>query len=199
VSDPHDTYVLGLTVHREFLALDADGNGITPAGLTLHRLDPPTWTPPGTDLTPAIVTPVDGVTGLHGIDDVPTVAGRHLYQWRSTAPALAVDQVVVLLAGDAARVTLADVTAYLGPTSWDSTAIAGALAAEQSAQDQRCRTSSVYPPDLAEAVMRRVARNLALRGLPLAMQAGDAGASYAPGRDPEIRRLEGPYRRRVVG
>lgn len=54
-----------------------------------------------------------------------------------------------------------------------------------------------YPVDLAEAVCRRVARNLALRGLPLAVLQSDAegGALVTPGKDPEIRRLEGPYRR----
>ena len=54
---------------------------------------------------------------------------------------------------------------------------------------------------LDEALKRRVQRNLAMRALPLAIQAGDA--ETAPVRlgssDPEVRRLEARYRRRVVG
>jgi hypothetical protein len=91
--------------------------------------------------------------------------------------------------------------------------IAGALATEIAAQKKAVRVSAfgtdpeppadpvAYPVDLAEAVGRRVARNLALRGLPLAVLQSDAegGALVTPGKDPEVRRLEGPYRRLPSG
>lgn len=198
-TDPHDTYVLGNTVHREFLTYDGDGNLAgtkSSTGLTLTRLTPPAWTEPGTDLTAAVVE-LDA--GTFAIDDVPDAAGRHIYRWRTTTPDLAVDQVVVLLAGDGARATLAELKAYMNTTSWTDPELVLALAAEQSAQDARCRWSSVYPVDLRLAVYRRVARHLALRSLPLAVSATESGSLFAPHRDPEVRRLEAPYARLAVG
>jgi hypothetical protein len=46
-----------------------------------------------------------------------------------------------------------------------------------------------------------VARNLAMRGLPVAVLRGDgeAGDTILPGRDPEVRRFEAPYRRLKMG
>lgn len=80
-------------------------------------------------------------------------------------------------------------------------AIQEALDAEAAAQRAVCRVEAVYPNDLREALMRRVARNLAMRGLPLAIPRGDAdaGPQILPGRDPEVRRLEAPHRKLVVG
>lgn len=98
--------------------------------------------------------------------------------------------------------TLEDVTAYLGDTSYSQDEIASALAAETAAQAAMCRIPVAYPADLGEALKRRVARNLALRGVPLSVVGGDTldgGNVYVPGRDPEIRRLEAPHRRLVVG
>lgn len=55
------------------------------------------------------------------------------------------------------------------------------------------------PSDLAEALKRRVARNLAMRSLPLGVQSDELGATRVGSVDPEVRRLEGPYRRLAVG
>lgn len=91
--------------------------------------------------------------------------------------------------------------------------IAGALATEIANQKTAVRKSAfgidpappaepvAYPVDLAEALCRRVARNLALRGLPLAvLQASSEGGPMAtPGKDPEIRRLEFPHRKLPSG
>jgi hypothetical protein len=91
---------------------------------------------------------------------------------------------------------------YLGPTSWTDDDVADALAAESAAQRAVCRVPAAYPADLGEALKRRVAVNLARRPLALGMTQGDAEtgtASYLPGSDPEVRRLEGPWRRLVVG
>jgi hypothetical protein len=93
------------------------------------------------------------------------------------------------------------------------TEIASALATEIAAQRKAVRAAAfgvdpaapaapvAYPTDLAEAVCRRVARNLALRGIPLAVLQGDTetGPTVLPGRDPEVRRLEAPYRRLPAG
>lgn len=74
-----------------------------------------------------------------------------------------------------------------------------ALDAEASAQRRVCEVPATYPADLAQALKRRVARNLAMRGIPLAVFQGDAetGSLTPPGRDSEVRRLEGPYRKLV--
>jgi hypothetical protein len=73
-----------------------------------------------------------------------------------------------------------------------------ALAVEAAAQAK----AVTYPddsdstPDLDEALCRRVACNLARRPLPLAYSMGDAEvATRFPLRDPEVRRLEAPYRK----
>lgn len=85
--------------------------------------------------------------------------------------------------------------------SWTDAQVDGALAAEQVAQANRCKipTGPVWPADLAEALMRRVLRNIAMRGLALGVQSYDGGGVYIGARDPEITRLEAPYRRRPVG
>lgn len=106
------------------------------------------------------------------------------------------------------------VQAYLGPdASADTAAVTSALATEKAAQKSACRIPQDttdplvpvddYPADLAEALCRRVAVNLANRNLPLGIQttASEFGGSVARvgGQDREVRRLEGPYRKRAVG
>jgi hypothetical protein len=111
---------------------------------------------------------------------------------------------------------LAAVKRYLRIDAVDETRdeeIGGALATEILAQRKVVRRTAFgvdpappaeplpYPADLAEAVCRRVARNLALRGLPLATLQSDseAGPLVLPGKDPEIRRLEGTSRKLITG
>lgn len=97
--------------------------------------------------------------------------------------------------------TVAEVTEYLGATSATAEEIASAYAAEKADQANRCRVpadTDVWPASLSEALCRRVARNLALRGLPIAVLQGDAegGNTVLPGTDPEVRRFEGPHRKK---
>jgi hypothetical protein len=95
---------------------------------------------------------------------------------------------------------VAQVREYLGASSsgHSDLEVSGALAAEVAAQRRVCRSIG-YPPDLVEALLRRVGRNLAARSIPLGVQAQEFGALYVGGTDPEIRRLEAPWRRRTVG
>lgn len=100
--------------------------------------------------------------------------------------------------------TAEDVEAYLGDTSYSTDDITAVLAAEKAAQAARCRVpgdEATWPADLAEALKRRVARNLALRMLPLAQLEGDADVGLITPRvvDAEVRRLEGPWRKLVFG
>lgn len=96
-----------------------------------------------------------------------------------------------------------DCATYMGAdaASWSAPEIADALLVEAGAQRDRCRVGAAYPDPLRGALLRRVQRNLAMRRLPLAMPTGDAdaGAGVLPGRDPEVRRLEAPYRRLPIG
>jgi hypothetical protein len=89
---------------------------------------------------------------------------------------------------------------YLGSNSWTDAEVLDALNAEMAAQMRVCRVPAAYPYDLRQALMRRVARNLALRRVPTAVLRGDAdaGPTYLPGRDPEVRRLESPWRKVVI-
>lgn len=97
---------------------------------------------------------------------------------------------------------VAEVKTYLGFKALDTSKdamVLDALDAEIAAQRAVCRVPVVYPADLAQALKRRVARNLALRGMPVMVLRGDAesGSLVPPGRDAEVRRLEGPYRKLV--
>lgn len=90
--------------------------------------------------------------------------------------------------------------------SWDTDAVQGAYLAEKAAQASVCKVpadDAEWPDSLAEALGRRVAHNLALRALPLGVQAslseGGVAQTRVGGTDAEVRRLEGPYRKRVVG
>lgn len=117
--------------------------------------------------------------------------------------------------------TLPELLAYLGPeaeASWGPYGsqpggpIDKALAAEIAAQAAVVRfpadplppePPAPYPADLAEALFRRVSHNLAVRRLPLGVQANISEMAVATtrvgGTDAEVRRLEAPYRRMAVG
>ena len=88
-----------------------------------------------------------------------------------------------------------------GGTSQEDDTIEGALAAETRAQARVCRIPATYPEDLGEALMRRVARNLAARQVPIAqITSFDGGqqVSRVPSWDNEVRRLEGPFRKVIL-
>ena len=152
-------------------------------------------------------TPVVERLGLGDYRAAYTVAapGRHV------AEAATVDYGAAFFAAYAAGSTtemgmpsVDDVATYLreSAASWATEDLQDALDAEAAAQRSVCRVKAVYPADLREALLRRVARNLALRGLPLAVLRGDAEAgdtTILPGRDPEVRRLEAPHRKLVFG
>lgn len=75
--------------------------------------------------------------------------------------------------------------------------VSRALATETAAQESVCDIG-VGSDDLDEALLRRVACNLARRPLPLAYAQGDEVPTRFPKHDPEVRRLEGPYLKVVV-
>lgn len=100
--------------------------------------------------------------------------------------------------------TLQDVSDYLGSHSATEETLQDALDAEAAAQRARCDIPATYPADLRQALLRRIMRNLAMRRIAYNGTAlGDAEveppAFALGGNDPEVRRLEAPYRRLVVG
>lgn len=70
--------------------------------------------------------------------------------------------------------------------------------AEVTDQAARCRVEP-YNDALAAALVRRVLRALNMANLPLGLIQDETGATRVGTTDPEVRRLEGPYRKVVVG
>jgi hypothetical protein len=76
--------------------------------------------------------------------------------------------------------------------------------AEALIQARLCRVPedpNALTPDLVQAIYRRVAREVAAKGVPLGMMGGDSeyGTARLSRFDAEIERLEGPNRKVVVG
>ena len=98
-------------------------------------------------------------------------------------------------------VDLTAVKTYLGTAAgqWSDAELTRTLASEASAQSARVRALSPRPADLDEALLRRVSRNLAMRKVPLGVAVSEVEATRIGARDPEITRLEGPYKKVAVG
>jgi hypothetical protein len=73
------------------------------------------------------------------------------------------------------------------------------LDAETHNQAKVCDIPEWGSADLDLALMRRVARSVSAQGIPLGVVGLDTeyGTARMPSYDPEIERLEGPYRRAV--
>jgi len=132
-------------------------------------------------------------TGLHGALDFTAYA-------TAVVTAAGMPTLVDLRGADPERDDPDDL-GYLGENAATDAQIMDALEAEASAQRDTCRIPAAYPASLRQALLRRVARNLAMRGSPTAVLQGDAESGdtvVLPGRDPEVRRLEGPHRRMMT-
>lgn len=155
--------------------------------------------PNGTTATPTLER---RDTGIYRVACPVASAGRYVGSVAATGYGAA--SVAVYVAATTANGAMPDaeeVTAYLRDNggSWEQADITGALAAEAQAQRDVCRIPAAYPASLREALLRRVQRNLAMRGQPYAVLEGaEAGAQFIPGTDPEVRRLERPYRKVVL-
>lgn len=83
--------------------------------------------------------------------------------------------------------------------SYSDEAIENATTAERELQQRACRVDPLSAA-LFEALCRRVHRNLAMRAIPLGVQeTGDGVGVRLGSNDPEVRRLEAPYRKTAVG
>ncbi|GAA5153831.1 hypothetical protein GCM10023340_36440 [Nocardioides marinquilinus] len=93
--------------------------------------------------------------------------------------------------------SVASVATQLGKTADE---IRGAYHAEVASQRRRCDIEGYgYDQDLNAALVRRVRRHLAMDPLPLGVLVDEVGGTRVGSTDPEVRRLEAPYRRVVVG
>jgi hypothetical protein len=149
------------------------------------------------------VVPVYEGSGLWGAVYTTTSEGRHIMAASTPQDTLLLAAYVDMVTTEAGMPTAADVSVYLGTYAgtWSMTEIGDALAAERAAQRARCGERAIYPDDLRQALLRRCQRNLAMRRHPLAVMSADVdgGSTVLPGKDPEVRRLEAPFRRLVVG
>jgi len=163
--------------------------------------------------------PVVTVTKPDGTTTVPTVqtlaSGVYLAQYtiaaagRHVATAATSSHGSVAFTAFATAVTaaadmpdLGEVKVYLGANGASDDQITDALNTEAQAQRDICDIPAAYPASLRQALKRRVARNLSMQRIPLAVLQGDAEAgttsAFLPGSDPEVNRLEKPYRRLLV-
>jgi hypothetical protein len=180
--------------------LDVDGQLVTDDTVTATKTDP-------SAVTSALAVTAPG-PGVYRAVLYPAAAGRWTARLTSSYGALDFAAYVTAVSAPPTLLELMgdpDVDGddgYLGPISWTDADVQSALDSEAAAQRAVCRVPAAYPADLGEALKRRVAVNLARRPLALGMTQGDADtgtAAYLPGSDPEVRRLEGPWRKLVVG
>lgn len=166
----------------------------------------------GTTVVAATSTGVTKLsTGLYSYEwaiDDDQDAGDYSVIWDATdgdGDAVQTSEVVTVVTANAVVVpTVAAFRTYLrgDASSFTDNDLLDALTVEAAAQAAACYIPDTYPDDLRGALLRRAQRNLAMRMLPLAIQQGDAevGVTLAPpGTDPEVRRLERPYRKLLVG
>jgi hypothetical protein len=179
--------------------------------LTSDTLTVTVTKPDGTGATPVaeLVT-----TGRYRVSFVATIAGRYVARVVGAAHGVATYAVHAnAVTPGSGMPTLVDLrgdpdadpdptTGYLGATSHTDDEIQDALDAEAANQRAVCDVPAEYTADLRQALLRRVARNLAMRRqkLGLIMPSDEASqATFIPRLDGEIRRLEGPHRRLPVG
>ncbi len=91
---------------------------------------------------------------------------------------------------------LAAIKTYLGDsaTQYTDPQIQAALDAETQRQRDVCTIPALYPASLADALRRRVARNLAAQALPLAYRRDPEGSAIRlAGEDAIVKRIESAY------
>jgi hypothetical protein len=145
------------------------------------------------------------ILGVYVVEHDVTEVGRHQIAVAVASTAFGNDVISWCVTSRATTGVPPDMSAvrsYLGDTSATDEEIADALEAEQAAQARACTIPADYPPDLAQALKRRVARNLAARSVPLVnlttFEGGGSSNMRVPWRDAEIARLEAAYRRWTV-
>jgi hypothetical protein len=188
--DVGDEWVISVAI------LDDDGD---PTDATVGII---VTTPSGLISGPVVT---EDETGLYTSTFTTTEEGRHLAVATVTGDVVGVCAFTAWTSSPTyadGMPTISDVSLYLGESSWTNDELTDALEAEAAAQRARCKVPAVYPADLAQALKRRVARNLAARSVPVATFTsfdGGGTSTRVPMLDAEIARFEAPYRKRRVG
>lgn len=156
--------------------------------------------PNASTATPAVETVT---TGVYRAEYLPAVAGRY------TAAAVSATHGTALFAAYVSAVTVgtgvptvAEYKDYVKQDfgSWSDAEIEETLDVEASAQRKVCRVGAVIDPDLRSALLRRVRVNFSRRGQPVLVTVDSEGNNtFLPINDPEVRRLERPFRKLVMG
>lgn len=175
---------------------DASGylsSAVTPALLVTK--------PDGTSTAPVFTAGTS--TGMWLATYTPLVAGRFLAHASTVEDAADAAAFVAGPTTAGGMPNVNDVALYLkgAASSFTQQDMQDRLDSEMEHQQGKCGVRAVFPEPLRDALLRRVQRALAMRALPLATQQGDAdgGSFLLPGNDPEVRRLEAPYRKLVCG
>lgn len=174
---------------------DADGSPVSVA---------PTVTITLPDATSATPTPTETGTGAYRVEYVLADPGRYIA--RAVAASYGAADFAAYASATVAAADMPDLDDVLNYLGWDEDNPAGdaqeALDAQSTAQRNRCNVGAVYGADLRGALYRRVARHLAMKGIPLAVLRGDGEGgqnTVLPARDPVVRDLEAPHRKLVMG
>lgn len=154
-----------------------------------------------------VTNPATGINTYSWAANLGLVPGPYLVTWAGVDVAsdvVSATELVTVVAAGSGVPDLDDVKIYLKIDEDDTSQdfdVQDALEAEIQAQRDVCRIPDEFSASLRQALLRRVARNLALRGLPLMVLRGNAevGDLTPPGRDPEVRRFEAPHRKLPVG
>jgi hypothetical protein len=168
---------------------------------------------PSGDVPTVVVTapagaaaPVDMVAtccpGVFSLTVYPAEPGRHFATAEHAehgAVSWVAEVVDVVANDDMPSVTTCN--NYIGDHSYTDEQVQEMLDQERDAQFRVCRVPAAYPKDLRGALHRRVQRALHMLALALAVRETVDGESsmVVPGNDPEVRRLERPWRRRPLG
>jgi len=189
-----DVADVGDTWRGVLLVTDVDGTSASADTVTVVVVEPSGATLAGT------ATEQD-TPGEYIVEYDVAVSGLHIIIITAASTTFGTDVLTMSIHVRATTGTIPDmsaVMAYLGDTSYTAEEISDALAAEQAAQTHACTIPAEYPADLAQALKRRVARNLAARDVPVASFTsfeGGGTSARVPKIDAEIARFEGPWRK----
>jgi len=171
---------------------DADGCLVDAAPVVTVTL------PDASTATPTVETIT---TGVYRVTYTVAVSGRYVASAVSAGYGLAYFAAYVSAVTTGTGVpTVAEYKDYVKNDfgSWTDAEIQSTIDVEASAQRAVCRVGAIIAPDLRSAILRRVRVNLSRRTLPVLITVdSDGNNSFIPSRDPEVRRLEGPYRKLV--
>lgn len=191
ISDIGDTWLLGVVVRTDDADEPDDVGDLVDATVAITVTKPD-------DSTVPLAVAHDGL-GRYSAGYVVTGAGRHFAVAAVSGAVVSVVAYATNAIGPGEPPDVPQLRAYLKESGakFDDAELAEVLEAELENQADVCDVPAVYPTWARRALLRRCARALAMKSLPLAMPQGDAetGPRFLPRNDPEVVRYEGPHRK----